>query len=107
MNLTLNIKFGCSNRRASHEGVLCAVSKVNVPDAQSVRELFAASLASVRRPDLYAILQPFVCDSLIVNVHFKCDCVFLLSVQVLQHCCDQNSWKTTKLMVSSPKLSGA
>lgn len=92
-NLTLNVKFGCRNCRASHEGILRAVSKVDIPDAQSVSELFAASLASVCGADLHTVLQPFVCNSLIVDIHLEGDCVFLLSVQVLQHRCDQNSWK--------------
>lgn len=64
---------------------------MDVPEAQSVIELFAASLASVCGFDLHTVLEPFVSDSLIVDVHLKRDGVFLLSIQVLQHCCDQNS----------------
>jgi len=90
--LTFHIEFRCGDCRAGREGVLSAVSKVNVPDAQSVSELFATSLASVRGFDLHAIFQPFVRDSLVVDVDLECDRVFFLSVQVLQHRRDQNSW---------------
>ncbi len=63
---------------------------MNISDTQSVSELFAASLASVRGTDLHAVLQPFERDLCIVDVHLKRDCVLLLSVQVLQHCCDED-----------------
>lgn len=76
--------------RAGLEGVLSAVSKVSVPDAQSVSQLFAASLASVGGADLHAVLQPFVRDFLVVDVNLEGDEVFLLSVHVLQHRRDED-----------------
>lgn len=101
-HLTLHMKLGRSDCRPCFEGVLSAISKMNVPDVQSVAELFAASLASVRGFDFHAVLQPFVRYSLIVDVHLKRDNVLLLGIEVFQHSCDQNSCKTK---VSSPWLS--
>lgn len=59
-------------------------------------QLFAASLAPVRRPDLHTVLQPSVRDLVIVDVDLKGDRVFLLSVEVLQGRGDDDGWKTTR-----------
>lgn len=83
IHLTFNVEFSCGDCGAGHESVLGAVSKVNVSDAQSVIELFAAGLTSVRGPDLCTVLQPFECDFLIVDIHLKRDYFFLLSIHVL------------------------
>ena len=83
INLTFNVEFSCSDCGAGHERVLGAVSKVNIPDAQGVTELFAAGLTSVRGSDLCAVLQPFVCNFLIVDIDLKRDHFFLLSIHVL------------------------
>lgn len=64
--------------------------------------LFAASLASVCRPDLHAILQPFIRDLVIVDVDLKSNRLLLLSMKVLEACCDDDGWNTTKVMVSLP-----
>lgn len=58
--LTLNMKMSLCDCRTSNERVGGAVSKVDIPDAQSMSQLFAASLTSVRRPDLHAVLQPSI-----------------------------------------------
>lgn len=70
-------------------------------------ELFAASLTSVRGPDLHAVLQPFVRDVLIVDIHLERNRVFLLSIHVLQHGCDEDGCETTELKVNSlPEILG-
>lgn len=76
--------------RTSNESVVGAVSKVNISDAQSVSQLSAASLASVRRTDLHAILQPSIRDFIIVDIDLKGDRVFLLSMQVVKGLCDDD-----------------
>lgn len=80
--------------RTSNESVGGAVSKVDISDAQRMSQLFAASLASVRRPDLHAVLQPSVQDVVTVDVDLKGDRVFLLSIQVLEGLGDEDGWKT-------------
>lgn len=94
MALTLNVKVSLCACRASGERVGGAVSKVDVSDAQSVRPLSAASLTSVRRPDLHAVLQPSIQDVITVDLDLKGDRVFLLSIQVLEALCDDDGWKT-------------
>lgn len=81
---------GC---RAGHKLVLSSVSKVNISNGERVRELPAADLTSFRRLNLYAILQPFVGDALVVDGDLEGDGVSLLSVQVLQHGGDQDGWR--------------
>ncbi|CAG5962715.1 unnamed protein product, partial [Menidia menidia] len=93
---TAGVRLGFGHGGSGLEGVLSAISKMDVPDAQSVGQLFAAGLASVRGLDLHPVLQPFVGDSLVVDGDLEGDGVFLLSVQVLQHRRDQNGWKTWK-----------
>lgn len=89
------MKMSLCGCRASNEGVGGAVSKVDISDAQSVSQLFAASLTSVRRPDLHTVLQPSVQDVITVDVDLKGDRVFLLSIQVLEGLCDDDGWKTS------------
>lgn len=65
-------------------------------------QLFAASLASVCRSDLHAILQPFIRDLVIVDIDLKSNCLLLLSMKVLEACCDDDGWNTTKAMMPLP-----
>lgn len=89
------MKMSLCDCRTSSESVGGAVSKVDISDAQSMRQLLAASLTSVRRPDLHAVLQPSVQDVITVDVDLKGDRVLLLSIQVLEALCDDDGWKTS------------
>lgn len=89
------MKLSLCDCRTSDEAVGGAVSKVDISDAQRMRQLFAASLTPVRRPDLHAVLQPSIQDAITVDVDLKGDRVFLLSIQVLEALCDGDGWKTS------------
>lgn len=102
--LTFHMKLGDRNSRPRLKGVLGTVSKMNVPYAQRVSQLFATSLASVSEFDLNAIFQPFICDSLIVDCCLKGDHVFLVGTDVLQLSCDQNSCKQISWEIMSWKV---
>lgn len=90
LNVTFHKKSSAGDCGTSHEGVFSPVSKVDIPEAQGVRELTTARLTTVGGPDLGAVLQPLEGDVLIVHIHLKCNGFFLLSVQVLQLGCNQN-----------------
>ncbi len=79
-HVTFDKQVSGGGGRPSHKLVFSSVSKVNISDGERVRELPAADLTSVRRLDLYAVLQPFVGDALIVDGDLEGDGVSLLSV---------------------------
>lgn len=95
--VTFHKEVGGRGGRPGHKLVLPPVPKVDVPDAERVRELPAADLTPVGRLDLHAVLQPLVREALVVHSDLEGDGVSLLSVQVLQHRGDEYSCRQRTL----------